>query len=59
MLRGKIYGWNGWKKIQIATGGKCYLKYDPKKYDIEYVEGKSAIILRRLRENQVVEIFSD
>lgn len=35
------------------------LKYDKEKYNIEYVKNKNMIILRRLLDNQVLEIFSD
>lgn len=36
-----------------------YFEYDKEKYDIEYVETKNMIILRRLSDNQILEIFSD
>lgn len=36
-----------------------YLEYDKEKYDIEYVSNRNTIILRRLIDNKVVEIFSD
>lgn len=35
------------------------LKYDKEKYSIEYSKSKNKIILRRLLDNQVLEIFSD
>lgn len=35
------------------------LKYDQEKYSIEYVKNKNLIILRRLSDNQIIEVFSD
>lgn len=35
------------------------LKYDKKKYNIEYVKNKKLFILRRLSDNKILEIFSD
>lgn len=48
-------------KTIITTGNNhsIYLEYDREKYDIEYVKNKSAIILRRLSDNTVLEIFND
>lgn len=36
-----------------------YLEYDKEKYDIEYVKSKNVIILRRLSDKQILEIFND
>lgn len=35
------------------------LKYDKKKYSIEYAKNENMIILRRLSDNQILKIFSD
>lgn len=35
------------------------LKYDKGEYSIEYVKNKKLIILRRLTDNQILEVFSD
>lgn len=41
------------------AGNSIDLKYDGKKYNIEYVKSKRIIILRRLADNRTLEIFSD
>ena len=45
--------------IKKDDGITIDLKYDNKKYDIEYVKSKNMIILRRLIDNKILEIFSD
>lgn len=35
------------------------LKYDKKKYNIEYAKNKNIIILRRLSDNKIIEVFND
>lgn len=42
-----------------GTTGYINVKYDKEKYDIEYVETKNIVILRRKKDNKVLEIFSD
>lgn len=45
--------------ITKDRSASIYLEYDKEKYDIEYVKTKNMIILRRLADNQILEIFSD
>lgn len=47
------------KIIKKDNRDKIYLKYDKEKYNIEYVKNKNIIILRRLSDNKIIEIFSD
>ena len=48
-------------KTEIAVGRNktVYLEYNNEEYDIEYVENKNVFILRRLKDNKVLEIFGD
>lgn len=48
-------------KTEIAVGRNktVYLEYNNEEYDIEYVENKNVFILRRLKDNKVLEILSD
>lgn len=45
--------------IKKNDGNTIDLKYDKKKYNIEYVKNNNMIILRRLSDNKTLEIFSD
>lgn len=45
--------------IKKENGHIIDLKYDKENYNIEYVKNKNLIILRRLLDNQILEIFSD
>lgn len=47
------------KEIAVGRNKTVYLEYDNKEYDIEYVENKNVFILRRLKDNKVLEILSD
>ena len=45
--------------ITTEKNQTIHLEYDKEKYNIEYVKSKNAIILRRLWDNTVLEIFND
>lgn len=45
--------------IENENGHIIDLKYDKENYNIEYVKNKNLIILRRLADNKVLEIFSE
>lgn len=47
------------EKITTRDKRTIVLKYDKENYSIEYVKNKNIIILRRLLDNQILEIFSD
>lgn len=45
--------------ITTDEGRNIYLKYDKEEYSVEYVKNKNIILLRRLSDNQIKEVFSD
>lgn len=45
--------------ITTRDSRKVNLKYDKEKYSIEYFKGKDMIILKRLSDNQILEVFND
>lgn len=45
--------------ITVDENTTIDLEYDKEKYSMEYVKTKDMIILRRLKDNQILKIFSD
>lgn len=46
------------KMITKVKGGRI-IEYDEERFDVEYVAHKNMLVLRRLEDNKVLEIFSD
>ena len=45
--------------ITTKNNQTIYLEYDKNKYDIEYKKSENSVILKRLWDNEIVEIFDE